>query len=132
MKTVTFLLLVLLSTQVAYAGTGENITYQVGGQDYDGYYISPAANAPLILLIHDWDGLTDYEVKRAGMLAGEGYAVFAAVVLMALKLLGFVWGILGTLLWLAFLGFVFYILLRVFAPGTADKVKDTIRGEPKV
>ena len=78
MKTVTFLLLVLLSTQVAYAGTGENITYQVGGQDYDGYYISPAADAPLILLIHDWDGLTDYEVKRAGMLAGEGYAVFAA------------------------------------------------------
>jgi hypothetical protein len=61
-----------------------------------------------------------------------GYAVFAAVVLMALKLLGFVWGILGTLLWLAFLGFVFYILLRVFAPGTADKVRDTIRGEPKV
>lgn len=60
-----------------------------------------------------------------------GYAVFAAVVLMALKLLGFVWGILGTLLWLAFLGFVFYILLRVFAPGTADKVRDTIRGEPK-
>lgn len=60
-----------------------------------------------------------------------GYAVFAAVVLMALKLLGFVWGILGTLLWLAFLGFVFYLLLRVFSPGTADKVRDSIRGEPK-
>jgi hypothetical protein len=61
-----------------------------------------------------------------------GYAVFAAVVIMALKLLGFVWGILGTLLWLAFLGFVFYLLLRLFSPGTADKVRDTIRGEPKV
>lgn len=60
-----------------------------------------------------------------------GYAVFAAVVLMALKLLGFVWGLLGTLLWLAFLGFVFYVLLRVFAPGTADKVRDTIKGEPR-
>ncbi|HEX9895056.1 MAG TPA: hypothetical protein VGA78_14085 [Gemmatimonadales bacterium] len=60
-----------------------------------------------------------------------GYAVFAAVVLMALKLLGFVWGVLGTLLWLAFLGFVFYLLLRVFAPGTADKVRDSIKGEPK-
>ena len=34
--------------------------------------------APLILLIHDWDGLTDYEVKRANMLADSGYAVFAA------------------------------------------------------
>ena len=61
-----------------------------------------------------------------------GYAVFAAVVLMALKLLGFVWGILGTLLWLAFLGFLFYLLLRLFSPGTADKVRDSIRGEPKV
>jgi len=29
-------------------------------------------------LIHDWDGLTDYEVKRANMLADLGYAVFAA------------------------------------------------------
>jgi hypothetical protein len=60
-----------------------------------------------------------------------GYAVFAAVVIMALKLLGFVWGLLGTLLWLAFLGFVFYVILRVFAPGTADKVRDTIKGEPR-
>lgn len=59
-----------------------------------------------------------------------GYAVFAAVVIMALKLLGFVWGLLGTLLWLAFLGFVFYVILRVFAPGTAEKVRDTIKGEP--
>jgi hypothetical protein len=60
-----------------------------------------------------------------------GYAVFAAVVIMALKLLGFVWGLLGTLIWLAFLGLVFYVILRVFAPGTADKVRDTIKGEPR-
>jgi dienelactone hydrolase len=31
-----------------------------------------------VVLVHDWDGLTDYEVKRAGMLAALGYAVFAA------------------------------------------------------
>jgi len=30
-----------------------------------------------VLLIHDWDGLTDYEIKRADMLADLGYAVFA-------------------------------------------------------
>ena len=30
-----------------------------------------------MLLIHDWDGLTDYEIKRADMLADLGYAVFA-------------------------------------------------------
>lgn len=57
-----------------------------------------------------------------------GYAVFAAVVLVALRLLGFVWSILGTLLWLAFLGFVFYLLLRIFSPSSADKVRDTIKG----
>ena len=34
-------------------------------------------DAPLVLLIHDWDGLTDYEIKRANMLSDLGYAVFA-------------------------------------------------------
>lgn len=58
-----------------------------------------------------------------------GYAVFAAVVLMAMKLLGFVWSFFGTILWLAFLGFLFYLVLRIFSPSTADKVKDTIKGD---
>ena len=30
-----------------------------------------------MLIIHDWDGLTDYEMKRADMLAGLGYDAFA-------------------------------------------------------
>ena len=30
-----------------------------------------------MLLVHDWDGLTGYEVKRAQMLAQLGYGVFA-------------------------------------------------------
>jgi dienelactone hydrolase len=55
-----------------------NIDYQVNDESYQGYFVSTAQNAPLILLIHDWDGLTDYEIKRANMLAEEGYAVFAA------------------------------------------------------
>lgn len=76
MKTLITITLLLASTG-AWAG-GKVITYQVNGADYEGYYISPANNAPLVLLIHDWDGLTDYEVKRAGMLADMGYAVFAA------------------------------------------------------
>lgn len=54
-----------------------NIIYQVGSDLYQGYYISPSQNAPLVLLVHDWDGLTDYEIKRANMLAQMGYAVFA-------------------------------------------------------
>jgi dienelactone hydrolase len=59
-------------------GAGNTITYNIGGQTFEGYYVSPANDAPLVLLIHDWDGLTDYEVKRANMLADMGYAVFAA------------------------------------------------------
>jgi len=53
------------------------VTYEVNGQAYEGYYVSPSDQAPFLLLIHDWDGLTDYEVKRADMLADLGYAVFA-------------------------------------------------------
>ena len=60
------------------AATGENVSYEINGQSYEGYYVSPAKDAPLVLIIHDWDGLTGYEVKRADMLAKMGYAVFAA------------------------------------------------------
>jgi dienelactone hydrolase len=70
-----FFILILSSTAVA---AGELVTYKVNGEPYEGYFISPSPGAGLILLIHDWDGLTDYEVKRANMLSDMGYAVFAA------------------------------------------------------
>jgi len=70
--------LVLAVSTVAWGATDAAVTYQVDGESYEGYYISPSNQAPLVLLIHDWDGLTDYEVKRANMLAELGYAVFAA------------------------------------------------------
>jgi len=70
--------LVLMLSGSAFGATGTAVTYQVDGQSYEGYYISPSAQAPLVLLIHDWDGLTHYEIKRADMLAEQGYAVFAA------------------------------------------------------
>ena len=60
------------------AATEGAVTYEVDGKPYEGFYVSPSKGAPLVLLIHDWDGLTDYEVKRALMLADQGYAVFAA------------------------------------------------------
>lgn len=73
---ITFLFLVMFST-AAVAG-GQVVSYNVKGEAFEGYFISPADNSPLVLLIHDWDGLTEYEVKRANMLAEKGYAVFAA------------------------------------------------------
>jgi len=77
MKTLSSMVLILLFACTAWA-SGETVVYQVNGADYQGYYTSPSAGAPLVILLHDWDGLTDYEVKRSEMLAELGYAVFAA------------------------------------------------------
>jgi dienelactone hydrolase len=77
MKYVFTLLFVLIFSSSAIAA-GEFVSYEVNGEPYEAYFVSPSPNAALILLIHDWDGLTDYEVKRANMLADIGYAVFAA------------------------------------------------------
>ena len=77
MRYLIYILLTLLVSSAAFGATGTTVTYEVNGQSYEGYYVSPSQNAPFVLLIHDWDGLTDYEVKRANMLADLGYAVFA-------------------------------------------------------
>ena len=80
MRTCFFAVITLLAMLPAasFAAGGKVVTYEIDGQSYEGYYVSPGENAPLVLLMHDWDGLTDYEVQRAGMLAQMGYAVFAA------------------------------------------------------
>jgi len=60
------------------AQAGESVTYSSGGADYEGYMAKASgASKGLVLVIHDWDGLTDYEVKRADMLAEMGYDAFA-------------------------------------------------------
>ncbi|CAM3818200.1 dienelactone hydrolase family protein [Vibrio aquimaris] len=76
MNTRLLTLATLLSTSTAMAG--ENKIYNVNGQEYEGYWAKTSEKAPLVLLIHDWDGLTDYEKKRAKMLNDLGYNVFAA------------------------------------------------------
>lgn len=71
----SFLTLLFLSS-TSYGG--ESIIYSVDGQKYEGYFVKAKSDGPLVLLVHDWDGLTDYEIKRAQMLADLGYNVFAA------------------------------------------------------
>ncbi|MDP3479703.1 MAG: dienelactone hydrolase family protein [Desulfoprunum sp.] len=78
MRSLIILIFLLCTAIIASAATGQRIGYTVNGTDYEGYFIIPSVNAPLVLLVHDWDGLTDYEIKRAEMLADLGYAVFAA------------------------------------------------------
>ncbi|MDH3314506.1 MAG: dienelactone hydrolase family protein [Betaproteobacteria bacterium] len=78
-KWIALFLFVALTPSLALAASaGESVTYTIDGKAYEGYYVSPGGEAPLVLIIHDWDGLTDYEIKRAHMLAEMGYAAFAA------------------------------------------------------
>ncbi|MFP4316748.1 MAG: dienelactone hydrolase family protein [Desulfovibrionales bacterium] len=80
MKTLILsLALVLAFTTLAFAETGKDVAYTVNGEDYQGYFVSAERKgAPLVLLVHDWDGLNGYEIKRAHMLGRLGYDVFAA------------------------------------------------------
>lgn len=61
-----------------------------------------------------------------------GYAVLAVVGLFALRLLfsllGFVVSLAVTVLVWAAIGFGIYLLIRIFSPGTAAKVKETVTG----
>ncbi len=68
--------MMLVAAVPAY-GAGAAVTYTVSGIEYEGYFTG-TAGAPLLLMIHDWDGINEYEIKRAEMLAELGYAVFAA------------------------------------------------------
>jgi hypothetical protein len=64
-----------------------------------------------------------------------GFAVFAIVAMFLLKvvfgLFGLVLGLLGAVLWFAFLGFVIYLVLKVVAPDTAARVREMIAGESR-
>jgi dienelactone hydrolase len=58
---------------------GEYVTWTVNGTEFEGYVATDATREPLgtVLIVHDWDGLTDYEESRARMLAEAGYTAFA-------------------------------------------------------
>lgn len=74
------LLTASVATPAAADIVTKSVTYDVGGQSYEGYFaINEGAGSeqPLVLIIHDWDGLTSYEQRRAEMLAELGYAAFA-------------------------------------------------------
>jgi len=77
MKRFLVIIFILSFSGLALA-EGRSVVYNVNGSEYEGYYISAGEKAPLVLLIHDWDGLTEYEVKRSEMINNLGYSVFAA------------------------------------------------------
>lgn len=58
----------------------EPYEYTVDGVVYEGVVSYNAAlDTPrgTVLIVHDWDGVTDYEAMRAEMLAAQGYTAFA-------------------------------------------------------
>lgn len=58
----------------------ETIEYKQGDTVLEGYLAydsSIKGKRPGVLIVHQWKGLTDYEQKRAEMLAKLGYNVFA-------------------------------------------------------
>ena len=58
----------------------ETIEYRDGDTVLEGYLAydtSIQGKRPGVLIVHQWKGLTDYEMKRAEMLAKLGYNVFA-------------------------------------------------------
>ena len=71
---------ILFSALMAGSATaGNTATYEIDGKSYEGYVSKPKGDAKgLVLILHDWDGLTEYEQKRADMLAALGYEAFAA------------------------------------------------------
>jgi dienelactone hydrolase len=70
----------LTAAALALAGpalAGEAVSYAVDGEPYEGYFAAAENPRGLVLVIQDWDGLTDYEKRRADMLAEMGYDAFA-------------------------------------------------------
>ena len=61
-----------------------------------------------------------------------GFAVFAVVAWLGLKLvLGLLGGLIGiamTVLWLAAIGYLFFLVLRILSPSTANRIRDMIKG----
>ncbi|MGR3496954.1 dienelactone hydrolase family protein [Citreimonas sp.] len=59
--------------------SAEYHTYTVGDREYEGYVATNTAIEPkgTVLIVHDWDGMTEYEERRAEMLAALGYTAFA-------------------------------------------------------
>ena len=62
-----------------------------------------------------------------------GFAVLAVVTMFVLKvvfaLFGLALGLIVTAAWLAFVGFIIYLVLKVLAPETAARVREMIAGQ---
>ncbi|WP_420391438.1 dienelactone hydrolase family protein [Acuticoccus sp.] len=79
-RTTTIAIILMMASGASQAEiVGEAHRYSVGGTEFEGYVARNTNAEPrgTVLIVHDWDGLTDYERRRADMLAAAGYTAFA-------------------------------------------------------
>ncbi|MEO6066735.1 MAG: hypothetical protein ABJB33_05930 [Gemmatimonadota bacterium] len=62
-----------------------------------------------------------------------GYSLLAIGAMFLWRVLtglfGMLMGLVFSLLWLAFVGFIIYLIIRVFSPSTADRIQEMISGK---
>ena len=80
LRTAFFTLLIAFAATPALAG--ETITYMDGDVKLEGYLARAQGDvsgrpSPVVMIVHQWKGLTAYERMRADMLAQLGYNAFA-------------------------------------------------------
>lgn len=69
--------MLIATTIVATPALAEEVSYTIDGEAFTGYWAEADEPKGLVLIIHDWDGMTEYERQRADMLAEMGYNAFA-------------------------------------------------------
>ena len=69
--------ILVATTIVATPALAEDVSYTIDGEAFTGYWSEADEPKGLVLIIHDWDGMTEYERQRADMLAEMGYNAFA-------------------------------------------------------
>lgn len=62
---------------LAAPALAEDVAYEAAGKQLTGYFAGAESPKGLVLIVHDWDGMDDYERRRADMLAEIGYDAFA-------------------------------------------------------
>jgi hypothetical protein len=67
----------MLPTLMLGTALAETVDYEIDGEAFEGYFAAAEEPQGLVIVIHDWDGLDDYERTRADMLADMGYDAFA-------------------------------------------------------
>ena len=69
--------MIMASLLMATPALAEDVSYTVAVEKFTGYWAQAEDAKGTVVIVHDWDGMTDYEKQRADMLAGMGYNSFA-------------------------------------------------------